>query len=209
VLTTLVVLTPWTARNYARFHTVVPVSDNTTGVLVGANCPPTYHGRFEGLWLFSCYGRVDVRGLDETHAFRRYGRAGLSYARHHAGHVPRVMAIRWLRTWGLFRPRQQVSWETLEGRDHRWQTIGTRFEWALYPLAIAGAIVLRRRRVLIWPLLSTVVLVSLTTITTYGNQRFRAAAEPALLVVSAATLVEAARRIVGRGRDAKPALSVS
>ena len=209
VVTTLLVLTPWTARNYIRFHTLVPVSDNTTGVLVGANCPPTYQGRFEGLWLFSCYGRVDVRGLDEPDAFRRYGRAGLSHARHHAGHVPRVMAIRWLRTFGLFRPGQQVSWETLEGRDHRWQTVGTRFEWALYPLAISGPIALRRRRVLIWPLLSTVGLASLTTIATYGNQRFRAAAEPALVVLAAATLVEVTRRIVRRGVEAHPELPVS
>ena len=117
--------------------------------------------------------------------------------------MPRVVAIRWLRTWGLFRPAQQVSWETLEGRDHRWQTVGTRVEWALYSLAIAGAFVLRRRRVPIWPLLSTVVLVSLTTIATYGNQRFRAAAEPALLVLAATTLVEVTRRIVGRGRQAE------
>jgi hypothetical protein len=46
----------------------------------------------------------------------------------------------------------------------------------------------------VWPLLSTVALVSLTTVLTYGNQRFRIAAEPALLVLAATGLVALAPR---------------
>jgi hypothetical protein len=59
-------------------------------------------------------------------------------------------------------------------------------------LAIAGGVVLGRRRPAhLWPLLATVVAVSATTMITYGNQRFRAGAEPAVVALAAVALVAA------------------
>jgi asparagine N-glycosylation enzyme membrane subunit Stt3 len=43
----------------------------------------------------------------------------------------------------------------------------------------------------VWPLLATVVMVSLSTLATYGNQRFRAGAEPAVVVLAAVGLTAA------------------
>jgi uncharacterized membrane protein len=57
--------------------------------------------------------------------------------------------------------------------------------WVLLPLAVAGAVVLVRRRARVWPLVSTAVVVSVTTALTYGQQRFRTAAEPAIVVLAA------------------------
>jgi len=47
---------------------------------------------------------------------------------------------------------------------------------------------LRRRRRLLWPLAATAVTVTIVAATTYGQQRFRIAAEPALLVLAAVAL---------------------
>ena len=98
--------------------------------------------------------------------------------------------MRVLRTWGLYAPRQQVSFESLEGRPRAWQLRGTFMYWVLVPFAIAGAVLLRRRRRLLWPLVATAVTVTITAASTYGQQRFRIAAEPAILVLAAVTLVE-------------------
>jgi hypothetical protein len=90
----------------------------------------------------------------------------------------------------LYAPRQQIEFESLEGRPRRWQGVGTVMYWMMLPLAVAGAAVLWRRRVRIWPLVSTAVVVSVTTALTYGQQRFRTAAEPAIVVLAAAALCQ-------------------
>ena len=96
------------------------------------------------------------------------------------------MAVRWLRTFGFYDTKFQVRFETFtEWRKPRWQTLGMRMYWALLPFAAVGTVVLVRRRQRVWPLVSTFVLVSVTTALTYGNERFRIAAEPALLVFAA------------------------
>jgi 4-amino-4-deoxy-L-arabinose transferase-like glycosyltransferase len=186
----LVLVLPWTVRNYARFDELVPVSTNVGSAIDGANCPEMYKGPFKGLWRFSpdCFEgflQPELAATNEAAAADAHRADGLRYARHHAGEVPGVMAVRWLRTFGFYDTARQVRFEALEWRKARWQTLGMRTYWALLPFAAVGTVVLVRRRRRLWPLASTVVLVSLTTALTYGNQRFRIAAEPALLVVAA------------------------
>jgi hypothetical protein len=60
--------------------------------------------------------------------------------------------------------------------------------WVLLPLAVVGVLVLVRRRVGVWPLLSPAVVVVITTALTYGQQRFRSGAEPAIVVLAAVTV---------------------
>ena len=79
-------------------------------------------------------------------------------------------------------PTAQIAYESLEGRPVRWQTLGTRMYWVLLPFAVAGAVLLRRRRQLLWPLHMTGVMVSVTAAVTDGQQRFRIAAEPAYVI---------------------------
>ena len=202
------VIAPWTIRNAVRFHTFVPVSNNVATLIDGANCDATYTGSQIGLWreTFSqfgdaartlpqaeaCFEGFDIADphFDESKAASTDTRAGLSYARHHLGSLPKVTAVRVLRTWGLYAPRQQVSFESLEGRPRAWQLLGTFMYWVLVPFAIAGAVLLRCRRRLLWPLVATAVTVTITAASTYGQQRFRIAAEPAILVLAAVTLVE-------------------
>jgi hypothetical protein len=73
--------------------------------------------------------------------------------------------------------------------------------WVLLPLAVGGTVILVRRRIRVWPLLSTGVVVALSTALTYGQQRFRTAAEPAIVVLAAVTLVSIAGRRRSRSTD--------
>jgi hypothetical protein len=219
------VVVPWTVRNAVRLDAFVPVSNNVATAIDGANCDIVYSGDQIGLWreTFStlgpeartraqaeaCFAGFDIEDpdFDEAEASSNLREEGLDYARAHTGRLPVVAAARWLRTWGLMRPGQQIEFETLEGRPKSWLTLGTWMYWVLLPLAVAGAVlVVRRRTVRLWPLLSTVVLVSVTTIVTYGQQRFRVAAEPAIVVLAAVTIVAVVTRL-GRDQRRQPSTS--
>ncbi len=205
ILTGLVVMAavvlPWTIRNQRTFDRLVPISNNVGTALAGANCDLTYEGASLGSWR-STFGADDADagkcftgfngrrpGFNEADAAAAARRQGLTYAREHPGRLPLVASTRVLRTFGLFRPAQQIELEALEGRPQRLEQLGTWFEWALYPLAIGGAVVLVRRRAPIWPLAASVITVIVSTLLTYGNQRFRIAAEPAILIAAATAMV--------------------
>jgi 4-amino-4-deoxy-L-arabinose transferase-like glycosyltransferase len=216
----VLVVVPWTVRNAARLHAFVPISNNIGTAVDGANCDLTYSGTQLGLWreTFSqlgesarnrpqaraCFEGFDIRqrDFDEADVANSHRSSGTSYARRHLSRLPLVAAVRELRTWGLYAPRQQIEFESLEGRPRRWQTVGTVMYWVLLPLAVLGAVILVQRRIRVWPLLSTGVLVVLTTALTYGQQRFRTAAEPAIVVLAAATVVAIASYRRARSTDA-------
>ncbi len=105
--------------------------------------------------------------------------------------VTAVVPARLGRTLAVWRVDQQIQLATLEGRVERWERLGTWMYWVLAPLAIGGLVVMRLRRVPIGPLVAPLVAVMLATIATYGNQRFRIAAEPVLVVGAATALVAA------------------
>ena len=72
--------------------------------------------------------------------------------------------------------------------------------------AIAGAVVLARRRVyrVLWVLLVPVVTVTIGAALTYGQTRFRAAAEPTLAVLAAVAIVALVRKLrISRQRAAR------
>jgi 4-amino-4-deoxy-L-arabinose transferase-like glycosyltransferase len=194
------VVVPWTVYNQRRFHTFIPVSNNLGTVLDGANCDLTYNGTFLGSWrsefgegrasTFQCFEGFPIEdpNFDEAAAAATARRQGLDYARAHKRRWPVVAVARLGRTWGVFRPAQQVDLGVLEGRDHRFETAGTWLTWVLLPLAVAGVVLLVRRRAVVWPLLAPIVTVSIVSIVTYGSQRFRISADPMLAVLSAVTI---------------------
>jgi 4-amino-4-deoxy-L-arabinose transferase-like glycosyltransferase len=222
----VLVLAPWTIRNAVHFHAFVPVSNNVATLVDGANCDSTYSGQLLGLWreTFSeygdrartlpqaqaCFEGFDIADphFDEAAVADKHRKDGLSYAAHHLSEQPKVMSVRVLRTWALYAPRQQINFETLEGRPKEWQTRGTILFWITLPFAIAGLVLLIRRRVQVWPLASTLVTVTVMAAVTYGQQRFRVAAEPAVYVLAAVgmvALVGALRRTPSNRRVPAPA----
>jgi 4-amino-4-deoxy-L-arabinose transferase-like glycosyltransferase len=203
----VLVVVPWTIRNAVRLHAFVPISNNIGTAVDGANCDLTYSGSQIGLWreTFSqfgdsarrrpqaeaCFEGFDIRRRDfeEADVANKHRGDGITYARDQLSRVPLVVGVRELRTWGVYAPRQQIDFESLEGRPKRWQGVGTVMYWVLLPFAVAGAVLLLRRRARVWPLLSTAVVVVLTTALTYGQQRFRIADEPSLVVLAAVSVV--------------------
>jgi 4-amino-4-deoxy-L-arabinose transferase-like glycosyltransferase len=196
----IVVIAPWTIRNYAVFDRLVPISNNANEIWVGANCPDTYYGALIGAWKFQCYGEAPPG--DEAQRAIAYRRRGLDYLQDHVGRLPLVVAARVGRVLDVYRPWGQGAFlASAEGRHPRAQHLGLIAYWLLVPWAIAGAVLLRRARrdTELLLLLAPVALVLLVAVTTYGSTRFRFAAEPGLVVLGAVA-VDAALGLVLRAR---------
>lgn len=180
----LIVLGPWLARNWAVFGRPL-LSNNYGSVLVQANCEAAYYGPVIGGIAASCLS--ERAAADEAEVARRWALEGMSYAREHIGRAALVAVARVLRTWSLYRPLQSVSDLELEGRAAVTRYGGLIGFYVLLPLAIAGAISLRRSP-LLPVLLAPMVLVVAVSALGAGWVRFRHAAEIPLLVLAAVPL---------------------
>jgi peptidoglycan/LPS O-acetylase OafA/YrhL len=191
----LAVVAPWTARNLVRFEETVTISTNSEEVLFYANCADTYDGPLIGYWSFNCQERVReerrAAGLpadppgDESQRAAGWGELGREFASANRDRWPDVVVARFTRAWDLQHSDTTARALQFEGRPYDWSIRGL---WAyrliLLP-AIAGLVVLRRRRSAIWPLLSALAMVSVTAVAVYGHVRFRTVGDLVLLVAAA------------------------
>jgi 4-amino-4-deoxy-L-arabinose transferase-like glycosyltransferase len=193
VAAAVVVLAPWTVRNWSVFDQPVAISTNSGSAIGGANCEPTFYGDQLGGWQPAC---LPDRGRgNEAEHMAQLRRDGVDYARDHAGRLPVVLAVRVGRVWNVYDPLQVP-----EGRSVRVEKLGVAMYALLVPFAVGGAVLLRRRRAELWILLAPVLLVTVTALVTYGNQRFRAPAEVSLVVLAAIGAEALRRAVAARSR---------
>ncbi|MCB0963739.1 MAG: acyltransferase, partial [Acidimicrobiales bacterium] len=174
---------PWTIRNVVVFEEFVPVSTNSDEVLYYANCPDTYDGPLIGYWSFGCQQRAraerEAAGLppdppgDESQRAKGWGDLGREYALDHTDRWPAVVVARVTRAWDLQHSDNTALALQLEGRPRDWTERGQWAWWVLLVPGIAGLVVLRRRGVAIWPLVSMLAMVTVTAVAVYGHPRFR------------------------------------
>jgi 4-amino-4-deoxy-L-arabinose transferase-like glycosyltransferase len=194
VAAAVVVLAPWTIRNLTTFDKPFLISTNSQGIWAGANCHQTYYTDQIGAWVFSCYGPRPAG--DESEQTVVYRDRGLRYLRHHTSRLPLVAAARFGRLWDVYKPWSQGTFFSgLEGRRPAATHLGLLVYWALLPLALAGALVLRGRGRGLWILLAPLLMVTLVGVATYGTTRFRMAAEPSIVLLAAVALEAAALRV--------------
>jgi hypothetical protein len=203
-LVPLLVLAPWVAYNAGRFEEPVLLSTNFYPLLASANCDSTYYGRLQGYFDIQC--ALDVRereGItqadDQSEEGLVYRRAAFDYIGDEVGRLPHVVGVRLRRLVNLYEPERAIEIDSfVEGRE-RWVA-----RWGFYSfyvvagLAVAGAVVLRRRNAApLFPLLAPSIVVILTVIVTYASTRFRAVAEPTLAVLAAIAIDAALARFTG------------
>jgi 4-amino-4-deoxy-L-arabinose transferase-like glycosyltransferase len=187
----LALLVPWSLYNAGRFDRPVLISTNDGLTLGGANCATDYDTSAVGLWHLDCLGPgvlTTDQQEDPSVVSARYRDQAFDYIGDNVRRLPRVMAIRIGRTWNLYDPAQMVHFTEPEGRELPVSWTGLFVYYALLPLAVAGAVVLRRRRRPVWPFIATAVTVTVTSALFYGHVRFRTPAEVALVVLAAAAL---------------------
>lgn len=215
----VLVLAPWTIRNYARFHRVVPVSNNSGSVARGANCDLAYHGQFTGLWVTNvgdvggdqvdpagrCFSGFTIhRGFTEADSAAELRREGQHYLRAHLGEVPRVVVARLGRTVGLYRFDQSANFSAAEGRDGDLDRLGTRLFQVVALVALVGAVGPWRRGGARLVLLAPIAAVTITVAATYGSLRFRTVVDPIVVLLAVLATVDIARWVMDYRRPPCP-----
>ncbi len=195
----VVVVTPWTIYNLGRFERPVLLSNNFGAAVAQGNCDTTYYGPYTGDYSPHCLHLVP--GQDQSVQNATALHEGLNYLDHHVGRLPVVLFAREGRAFGFWDPFQQVQ------LDAEWESgitgaLGTSYLptaiwvnrlalfgfWLLVVPAVGGVVVLRRRRIPVYPLLGFFAIVAVTVATTYGETRYRAAVEVPLVLLAAVGL---------------------
>jgi Dolichyl-phosphate-mannose-protein mannosyltransferase len=193
VLGAVVVVGPWTMRNYLAFHGFVPVA-NSGAVILGANNHCAYYGSHIGSWQGGCAKVPNQRGLSESEISARQTSTGLAYARRHAARATLVAAVRLLRVWSLYDPNYQaIGQPTLLG-------VGVAIYYVLLIPAIYGLVELRRRGRRILILVAPAIVTSIAAVLGDGPDRLRYDAEVPMLALAAWSFV----LLFGRARRARP-----
>jgi 4-amino-4-deoxy-L-arabinose transferase-like glycosyltransferase len=186
VLAAAVLIGPWVGYNLVRFKEATFLSTNDGIALLGSNCDSVYYGHGIGLTDLKCLGS-NPRG-DQSVDSRIYRDRAFDYIRDHKKRTVIVGAARAGRTWSVYRPWDMVSYNKGEGREG-WVTIlGLIMYYPLLVAAVAGWVVMRRRRRRSWPLLVPALIVTIASVATYGQTRFRVPAEPSLVVLAAVAI---------------------
>ena len=205
VAAAMLVVTPWVVFNLSRFDKPVYISTGFGGTLVAANCDATYHGSGLGSKNYACGGaaflavdrEAKARGerLDASEVDAAVRAETMRYVRAHQGRVPVVVAARWGRITGLFRPRQEMWLDALFYRKERWVIEAGFFSYyAVAALAVFGGVTLRRRGVPLFPIVAFPVIVLVSVGITFAQIRYRAPAEVSVVLLAAVALDEVVRR---------------
>jgi hypothetical protein len=190
------VLGPWVARNQIVIGHSAVVSEDYGPVLAGANCPATFSGSLEGWWSASCVAAVPHSRGSEIRATRNEAHVARTYVAAHLGRAVGVAAVRLGRLWNVYRPLQGVKLETAVGRPTWVSRLGLWYFYVLVPVAVLGAVLLRRRRTLVFPLVAMLLLSSVTAVLAYGDARYALEADVAMAMLAGVAL-DAALRAAG------------
>jgi 4-amino-4-deoxy-L-arabinose transferase-like glycosyltransferase len=176
-VTVVAVVSPWVVYNLSRFDHVVLLSDQSDETVAASWCNDGFYGNHLGYKSYRC---LSAHTRDDEAS-----RPWLTYGRNHIQRVPLVVTARVLRVWGLFRPAQQVKFETYFGAERPPVWAAFAMSWVLLALAPIGALRLKRNRTPIFPLLAPIVVSTLSIALTFGQLRYRAPVEPALVLLVA------------------------
>jgi 4-amino-4-deoxy-L-arabinose transferase-like glycosyltransferase len=186
---TVVVVAPWVGYNLTRFEHPVYLSTGFEITLRIGSCDKAYYGPLTGYWSFTCGDPNPPGETDQSVRAIGYRKDALDYISDNKARTPVVVLARWGRVTGLFRPSQQVHLEdTVENRES-WVAWGSLLTF--YPiaaLAIAGGVLLRRRRIPVFPLAALPVILLISLAVSFGTTRYRAIAEGALVVLAAVAI---------------------
>lgn len=196
----ILVVGPWVGYNLSRFKDPVFISTGLGVTLASSNCSSVYNGQFEGYWSFDCARAAPINvKADESVQDAEARNYAVKFIKSHADRLIPVELARFGRAFGLFHPIQQMKLDSLiETRPYNWALVGLGMYYAMLPLSVGGLVLLRRRRVPVFPLLAVglVVLASITL--SFGDTRYRSTFEVSLVLLSAVQIEWLWARLVSR-----------
>lgn len=207
----IVTVSPWIGYNASRFEEPVYMSSNAGGTMAAANCDSTYYGSRIGYKDYACAREVwaaasrnnpDWEDLDQSEKDPLVRSEARRYIEDHLKRLPVVVVARVARTLKLYGVRQEVDYDHLVHNQEIGVVYSGLVTWyVVAALAVAGAIVMRRRPVPLFPLLVVPGIVLLAVAITFSQTRYRAPAEPALVVLAAVAVDALVARRTGESAD--------
>jgi hypothetical protein len=192
--------------------------DNITAGRPLTALPPLYGGKVGPVYCRAWHdGKYSLLGDESDDEYTRRTQS-VDYIKNHADRLWIVLPARLGRTFELYKPSQGIVYaDFVENRGTVASRAGQYVWYVLALLSIAGAVVLYRRKVPLWPCGAMLASVVITTLLTYGNVRFRIELDTVLPLLSGAALVAAWERWrIRRSRDSsgvpsvpEPAVTVS
>jgi 4-amino-4-deoxy-L-arabinose transferase-like glycosyltransferase len=187
---------PWVIYNNARFHDFTLISTNDGLAMGASNCDPAYYTGAIGLTILAppcTFTTAELAAMgDQSQVSSGYRHRAISYMHHHLKRLPLVVAARVARTWSLYKPVSMITYNEGESRERWVSWLGLACFYPLALAAIGGVVALWRRRSLrdLAVLLAPAIAVTIGVASTYGQVRFRAVAEPSLVVLAAVALAQ-------------------
>jgi hypothetical protein len=207
-LVAVVVIGPWVAYNNkpGRFERRVFIVAGSGIAMSYGQCDATYSGNLLGFWAWECGLGVLPDTEDESAIDAAAREQALDYARAHLDEQPKVLAARVGRLFHVYRPGQSVEFDDHLERRGLWPS---RLALAMYYpvtlLAVAGIVVLWRRKLPVSPYLAVAGTVIVSAALTFGITRYRVAFDVAA-TVAAGVAVDA---LIGRWREPRAAREAS
>ncbi len=185
-----VLVLPWIGYNLSRFDRPVYISSGLGLTLASANCDTTYSGRFEGYWSYPCALKAPHGSdADESVYAARDEAYALRYIRGHEDRIVPVAFARLGRGLGFFHPLQQIRFDSyVETRPYHWALLSLWMYYAMLAGAIVGTVILRKRRIPVFPLWAIGLDVLLVFLVSFGNTRYRVTFEVSLVILSSVAL---------------------
>jgi 4-amino-4-deoxy-L-arabinose transferase-like glycosyltransferase len=186
----VVIVGPWVGYNMSRFKDPVFISSGLGITLASANCGYTYHGEFEGYWDFECANSTPINpNVDESVQGAEAQHYAVQYIKSHFGHFIPVEFARFGRAFGLYHPMGQIRFDSvIETRPYHWALLGLIMYYGLLAGSVGGIVVMRRRKVPVYPMLAVGATVVISTLLTFGNTRYRSTFEVSLVLMTAVAL---------------------
>ena len=197
----VLVVVPWVVRNQDRVGEPTVATISSSATIAGANCPATYWGDALGSWDLGCSDSDRQAVLGEKAWSREAREQGINFASEHVARIPYVVLMRELRVLGLYRTVDQAKFEALETRSETWQALGWVCWFPVLVLGAFGVVKMVRMGGRALPLLAVIASAFVVVAVSYGSQRLRTQAEPALLVATALTLTAWAPKVRQRFKD--------
>ena len=199
----VLVIAPWTIRNYVEFDALIPLSVQDAGIYGVFNDDAANDDEHRWAWRAlttrdrDLFDPANPLPDDELRAELR-DRA-LDYIEDNPESLPKAFLYNGLsRFWDVRGPDGALNEVRFQGRSRTLTWIGLVIWWVILPLALAGLWLARHRRALVLPLLAMFVLASFVYIGNTGT-RYRAPFEPVMAVLACSTVATLVR---GRGSAA-------
>jgi 4-amino-4-deoxy-L-arabinose transferase-like glycosyltransferase len=211
------VFVPWFAYNSGRFSGTVYISNGFGQTLRQSNCVSTYSGKLIGGFDIGCLRTTPPpepppgKAPDETVWDASYRKNALAFISAHKGRVPLVVLAREARVWGIWPAHQLNILDNFVERRGSYTLVqwAQWSYWVLAVLALWGVVCWRRWKIPLYPLMAEVGVTAFAAAITFGNTRYRAGAEVAIVLFAAGAVEWVLRAASARRSSSAPTVASS